>query len=62
MKYVICMTKRNGQSKTIVLEADNIKQAESEAAKKFPNYTVGRISSNRHEVDFFNNIKGMKNG
>ncbi len=56
------MTKRNGQSKTIVLEADNIKQAESKAAKKFPNYTVGRISSNRHEVDFFNNIKGMKNG
>ena len=56
------MTKRNGQSKTIVVEADDIKGEESKAANKFPNYTVGRISSNKGEVDFFNNIKGMKNG
>ena len=61
MKYLVNMTRKNGKSKTILLEAHSTKDAEEKALKQFPNFVIGRITASHSEVDFFNTIKGMKN-
>jgi len=59
MKYVISLL-RNGRTKTVTVEAATNKRAEAIVKKKYPDDEIVRISSQQHEVDYFNLMKEGK--
>tara|TARA_R100001244_G_scaffold35380_4_gene32506 strand:- start:8975 stop:9166 length:192 start_codon:yes stop_codon:yes gene_type:complete len=59
MKYLISLF-RNGRTKTLTVEAASSKRAEAIVKKKYPHNEIIRISSEQHEIDYFNLMKERK--
>ena len=51
------MTDPRGKNKVKVVEAHDVKQAESKAKGKYPSHTIGRISSDKTEIDMYSQLK-----
>ena len=63
MEYIVHMTDSQGNSKIKYVEADNVKEVERKAKKKYPAYEIGRISTGESQIDYYAAIKEMrKNG
>jgi len=59
MKYLVSII-RNSRTKTITVEATNVKNAEAIVRDKYPNAEVGRITAETAQVDYWNTIKKGK--
>ena len=59
MKYLVSII-RNSRTKTITVEAINVKNAEAIVRDKYPNAEIGRITSEEAQVDYWNIIKKGK--
>ena len=59
MKYLISIF-RNGRTKTLTVDSESLKSAEVIVKKKYPYDKIIRISSEQHEIDYFNLMKERK--
>ena len=59
MKYLVSII-RNSRTKTITVEAANIKNAEAIVKDKYSNAEIGRITAEPAQVDYWNTIKKGK--
>ena len=57
MKYLVYMTDPRGRNKVKIVDAYDVKQAEAKAKEKYHSYTIGRISSNKDEIDMYSQMK-----
>jgi hypothetical protein len=63
VEYIVHMIDSQGNSKIKHVEADNVKDVERKARKKYPAYEIGRISTDESQIDYYAAIKEMhKNG
>ena len=60
MEYIIHMIDSQGNSKIKYVEADNVKDVERKAIKKYPAYEIGRISTDQSQIDYYAIIKDMQ--
>ena len=59
MKYLVNLI-RNSRTKTITVEATNVKNAKAIVGGKYPNDEIGRITAEPYQVDYWNTIKKGK--
>ena len=59
MKYLVSII-RNSRTKTITVEASNVKNAEAIVRDKYPRAEIGRITAEEAQVDYWNIIKKGK--
>ena len=59
MKYIVNLTDSRGRSKSKVVEALDIKEAEQKAKAKYPSYEVGRITMQTGDLDYYKFVKGF---
>ena len=59
MKYLVSLI-RNSRTKTVTVEAANVKNAEAIVMEKYPNAEIGRITAEEAQVDYWNTIKKGK--
>ncbi len=57
MKYLVYMTDPRGKNKVKIVDAHDVKEAEAKAKGKYNSYTIGRISSNKDEIDMYSQMK-----
>ena len=51
MKFVVHMIDPAGRSKVRSVYAENVKDAQSKAKRRYPSHEIGRISKNNKEID-----------
>ena len=64
MKYLVSIIRNKdgiSRTKTLTVEAESLKSAEVVVNKKYPDDEISRITSEQHEVDYFNLMKKRKN-
>ena len=59
MKYLVSII-RNSRTKTVTVEAEDVKNAEAIVKEKYPNAEIGRITAEESQVDYWNTIKKGK--
>mgnify|MGYP003658155420 CR=1 FL=1 len=59
MKYLVSLI-RNDRTKTVTVEAVNVKNAEDIVREKYPDDEVGRITAEAGQVDYWNLLKKGK--
>ena len=59
MKYLVSII-RNSRTKTITVEATNVKNAEAIVRDKYPNSEISRITAEEAQIDYWNTIKKGK--
>ena len=59
MKYLVSII-RNSRTKTVTVEASNVKNAEAIVKEKYPDAEIGRITAAKAEVDYWNLLKKGK--
>jgi len=59
VKYLVSIF-RSGRTKTLAVDSKSLKSAEAIVKKKYPHDEIIRISSEQHEIDYFNLMKERK--
>lgn len=59
MKYLVSLI-RNSRTKTVTVEATNVKNAEAIVKERYPNSEIGRITASEDQVDYWNLLKKGK--
>ena len=59
MKYLVNLI-RNSRTKTVTVEATNVKNAEAIVKAKCPDAEIGRITASEDQVDYWNLLKKGK--
>ena len=59
MKYLVSII-RNSRTKTVTVEAANVKNAEAIVREKYPDTEIGRITAEETQVDYWNLLKKGK--
>ena len=61
MKFVINLTDDNtGRTKVVKVNASSFEEAKDVVSKRYPSYTIGRVSSDREDGIFFSNVRKLK--
>jgi len=60
MEFLVHMTDKRGRGKIKFVEAENTKHAERKAKEKYHSYTVGRITSDADEIEYYIRFKRNK--
>ena len=61
MEYLIGLITTLNKTKSIIISAKNCQEAADNAKEKYPDYDVGRISSDEQEISYFKTMKLWKN-
>ena len=59
MKYLVSII-RNSRTKTVTVQAANVKNAEAIVKEKYPSAEIGRITASEDQVDYWNLLKKGK--
>jgi len=60
MKYIVSLLTTANKNRNIIIEAESCEEAASQASKKYPSYTINRVSSNENEINYFTTMKKWK--
>jgi len=61
MKFLIHLLTPESRHKSIVVNAKDSKEAKKVASSQFPDHQIDRITSDEGSVDYFEDMKRIKN-